>query len=438
MLVEIPIELTQYIFERLDFISKHYFLSTCKYFYNNLKIYDLANMPFRFKIKLTKDILSRYKYVVKLDQYISHKLDPDNQLDIQFTKGKFDKSALRNISSPEMRDIMFSKQFCKFFGISNPNCQNMREIKSLSKQSSYLKSFTDFDDYSKLSCIYFHSLMSHPDIDWRFYHHSFISNNTQLFENDSEDFKYMVEVKFVEKLFSENIRKYVYFMLVYMFAGLINEGYNIHTEFYIASFFTPSSIFVEIKDSDCITPHLKHKYNKFCSNISKSKHKFLLVNIISSHSYFFFRPLSLTNLCKINDGDWIRMLFQFVYSISIIKEYLPVVDSNEEFNRKRYSVLMSESEYLGKTEYKYHDKIYIVSNARFRIKIVLSRLYKKQTILLNNSIKNQIQDFIFNLKSCFEPVSSTYFDFLIPFENSLPTMENILEAPLFKDYVTIC
>ena len=67
LLNDIPLEILQIIFDKLDFKSQIIFKQQCKYFYGQLRIYDLYNIDKKYKEKLNDNILKNFKYTKYLD-----------------------------------------------------------------------------------------------------------------------------------------------------------------------------------------------------------------------------------------------------------------------------------------------------------------------------------------------------------------------------------
>jgi hypothetical protein len=63
---QIPIEIYQEILERSEFLSQIRLTQLCKYFHDNLKIYDFCDIDIDYIYKLSDNVLKTYKYIKKL------------------------------------------------------------------------------------------------------------------------------------------------------------------------------------------------------------------------------------------------------------------------------------------------------------------------------------------------------------------------------------
>ena len=63
----ICLDIWKIIFEYCDFISKIRLSQVCTLFYKNLHITDFCNIEYKYKNKLTDDILKNYKNIIKLN-----------------------------------------------------------------------------------------------------------------------------------------------------------------------------------------------------------------------------------------------------------------------------------------------------------------------------------------------------------------------------------
>ena len=73
-LIDLPLEILQIIFDKLDFSSQIIIQQQCRYFYEGLRIYDLYNISIRYKQKLNDIILQKFKHVKYLDASFNKKI----------------------------------------------------------------------------------------------------------------------------------------------------------------------------------------------------------------------------------------------------------------------------------------------------------------------------------------------------------------------------
>ena len=60
ILINFPLELLQFIFNKLDFKSQIIFQTLCKYFHEGLRIYDLYYIDNEYLNKLNDNILKKF------------------------------------------------------------------------------------------------------------------------------------------------------------------------------------------------------------------------------------------------------------------------------------------------------------------------------------------------------------------------------------------
>src|SRR5437016_1685659 len=62
-------DMWQEILERTDFLSQIRLTQLCKYFYDNLKIYDFLNINYQYLWLLSDNIIKNYPFIKKLYAY---------------------------------------------------------------------------------------------------------------------------------------------------------------------------------------------------------------------------------------------------------------------------------------------------------------------------------------------------------------------------------
>ena len=73
--MNIPLEIWKFeIFPKLDILSQLRLRATCKYFYTNLDITDLYNIDYKYREKLTDEILLKYPKLEKLNAWNNPKI----------------------------------------------------------------------------------------------------------------------------------------------------------------------------------------------------------------------------------------------------------------------------------------------------------------------------------------------------------------------------